>query len=136
MIINHLRNLVVAAWVAASFALSVSPSAAAPGDLLGGGSDPNSFVNCVVTQQDGKVLVAGNFTIVGGASRNHIARLSADMASVDGSFDPNVNGIVESVAVQKDGQIIIVWHNTAVGSTPVTRRYIARINNEATLYIS
>src|ERR1041384_7491770 len=40
------------------------------------GSGANSDVRAIAVQPDGKVLIAGFFTIVNGSSRNYIARLN------------------------------------------------------------
>ena len=47
---------------------------------IGGGSfegSPATWVNAVVVQADGKILVGGNFTLLGGQSRTNIGRLSS-----------------------------------------------------------
>jgi len=64
-------------------------------------------------QRDGKILVAGNFVTVNGASRNGVARLHAD-GSLDHSFDlanssPShlSNGGSLSFAAELDGKIYV-----------------------------
>ena len=44
----------------------------------------------IVVQADGKILVGGAFTSIGGQPRNRIARLDATTGLAD-SFDPNAN---------------------------------------------
>jgi hypothetical protein len=66
----------------------------------------NNYVVSVVLQADGKVLVGGSFTNMGGLTRNYIARLNVD-GSVDTTFDPNANGSVYSLAVQADGKVLV-----------------------------
>jgi hypothetical protein len=53
-----------------------SGAAAAHGQSALDGFDPNpnGSVRAVVVQEDGKVLAGGDFTIVAGQTRNHIAR--------------------------------------------------------------
>ena len=41
-------------------------------------------------QADGKILAGGDFTSIGGQTRNYIARLDATTGLAD-SFDPNAN---------------------------------------------
>ena len=41
-------------------------------------------------QADGKILIGGGFTTIGGVARNRIARLNPD-GSLDTGFDPNAN---------------------------------------------
>ncbi len=43
-------------------------------------------------QADGKILAGGDFTSIGGQTRNHIARLDATTGLAD-SFDPNANDV-------------------------------------------
>ena len=56
-------------------------------------------------QADGKILVGGAFTSIGGQPRNHIARLDATTGLAD-SFNPNPNSGIYSIAVQADGKIL------------------------------
>ena len=88
--------------------------------------DPNANgpVYSIAVQSDGKILIGGDFTSVGGTARNYIARLNPD-GSVD-TFDPNADGPVYSIAVQPDGKILIGGGFTNVGGT--ARNYIARLN--------
>ena len=51
----------------------------------------NGDVYSIAVQADGKILVGGDFTSIGGQPRNHIARLDATTGLAD-SFDPNANG--------------------------------------------
>src|SRR5207249_1166673 len=62
-------------------------------------------VRAIAVQADGRILVCGNFTVIGGQPRFGFARLDATTALAD-SFDPNPNSIsVLSIAVQVDGKI-------------------------------
>src|SRR5689334_13019895 len=63
--------------------------------------NPNasSDVNAIAVQPDGKILIGGFFTTVGGQTRNRIARLNSD-GSLDATFNPNANGSVRAIAVQ------------------------------------
>lgn len=92
---------------------------------------PNGWVHDILVQPDGKILVAGEFTTIGGVSRSRIARLFAD-GTVDPSFDPGVgpNNLIRSFAVQPNGQILIVGEFTSVSGTP--RNRYARLNTNGT----
>jgi uncharacterized delta-60 repeat protein len=65
-------------------------------------------VRDIVRLPDGKYIVGGDFNILNGISRRHIARLNAD-----GSVDPTFNcslflyATVTRVAVQADGKILL-----------------------------
>jgi uncharacterized delta-60 repeat protein len=66
-------------------------------------------VNDMAVLPDGKIIIVGSFTSVGGLPRSRIARLNAD-GTVDDTTSwhtPGTNGPVETVAVQPDGKIII-----------------------------
>lgn len=92
---------------------------------------PNGWVLDIAPQPDGKILVAGQFTTIGGVSRSRIARLFAN-GTVDPSFDPGVgpNNTVHSFAVLPNGQIVIVGVFTSVSGT--ARNGYARLNTNGT----
>jgi uncharacterized delta-60 repeat protein len=79
------------------------------------GSGPDGVVNAIAVQSDGKLLLAGGFTRVGGELRRHIARLNPD-GSVDTTFAP-VPGITTSditypplvgaLGLQADGSVLV-----------------------------
>jgi hypothetical protein len=52
----------------------------------------------IAVQADGKILVGGSFTSVGGQTRNGFARLDATTGLAD-SFDPNPNNYVGPIVV-------------------------------------
>ncbi|MDP9098952.1 MAG: hypothetical protein M3N48_08155, partial [Verrucomicrobiota bacterium] len=88
----------------------------------------NASVRSVVVQADGKILVGGQFSSIGGQSRNNIARLDPAMGRAD-SFDPNAtggSGEIESIAVQADGRILAGGYFTSIGGQQ--RNYIARLD--------
>jgi uncharacterized delta-60 repeat protein len=83
----------------------------------------------------GKLVVAGDFTSVGGTSRVRIARLNRD-GTVDTAFDPGTgpNSSVRALAVQSDGKVIIGGFFSTVGLTP--RNFIARLNANGALDVT
>jgi uncharacterized delta-60 repeat protein len=91
-----------------------------------GGADPTVY--SVAVQSDGKVLIGGGFTMVSGANRNGIARLTGN-GSLD-SFNPGANP-VRAIAVQGDGKVVIGGGFTTVAGE--TRNRIARLNSNGTL---
>ena len=66
----------------------------------------NDYVNSMVLQADGKIVVGGNFTSLGGKTRNYIGRLNPD-GSVDTQFNPGTSGVVDALAIQADGKILV-----------------------------
>ena len=109
------------------------PASAGPGSVDGTfiPPAPNGWVHDIAVQPDGKILVAGEFTTIGGVSRSRIARLFPD-GTVDASFDPGVgpNNLIRSFAVQPDGQIVIVGEFSSVSGLP--RNRYARLNTNGT----
>ena len=85
----------------------------------------NGTVHAIAVQVDGRVIAGGNFTTIGGQTRNNIVRLDATTGLAD-SIDPNANGTVYSIAVQTDGQILAGGNFTSIGGQP--RNYIARLD--------
>lgn len=90
----------------------------------------NTRVNSVEVQPDGKLIIAGSFDEVGGASRYSIARLEPD-GTLDVSFSADINAPVTRIALQNDGRILIGGYFTMVGGQPRTR--MARLNTDGTL---
>lgn len=83
-----------------------------------------------VVQPDGKILIGGEFTSVGGQPRNNIARLNTN-GTVDPNFNPNasggeLNGAVFTIAVQADGKVLAGGYFTTIGGQP--RNRIARLD--------
>src|SRR6266568_5297584 len=92
----------------------------------------NAQVNAIALQADGKILV-GAVSIrtlsIGGQTRNYIARLDATTGAADLTFDPNANGVVETIAVQADGKILAGGSFSGANSIGgQTRNYIARLD--------
>jgi uncharacterized delta-60 repeat protein len=89
----------------------------------------NAAVRSIVVQADGKILVGGTFTSIGGQPRNNMARLDPANGLAD-SFDPNSGGPnggeVESIAVQADGKILAGGYFKTIGGQP--RNYIGRLD--------
>ena len=70
---------------------------------------PNSTVNKIVVQPDGRILVGGSFFNYAGTGRRGLLRLMPD-GSVDPTFNPGgsgPSGIVYDIALMDDGRIVI-----------------------------
>ncbi len=69
----------------------------------------NGVVYALVVQSDGKILIGGEFSAVGGVPRNNLARLNAD-GTLDQTFldgpSGGVNGTVYALVVLPDGSIL------------------------------
>jgi len=72
------------------------------------GLGANGIVWAMTLQNDGKIVLAGDFTSYNGTNRNHVARINSD-GSLDTTFDPGVgpNGTVLAVASETDGKVVI-----------------------------
>src|SRR6266851_1591525 len=133
---THKRVLHAARWVAlalsahtfalAGLAQSPLPDSFNPG--AGGVTYPN--VSSLAVQADGKILVGGDFTTLGGQSRLCIGRLNAD-GTLDTSFNPGADYLVNSLAVQADGKILAGGSFTTLGGQ--SRNFIGRLNADGTL---
>ena len=86
---------------------------------------PSEVVSLAV-QADGKILVGGRFTTLGGRPRNYLGRLNAD-GSLDSGFNPGADSSVYSLAVQADGKILVGGYFKMLGGQ--TRNYLGRLNN-------
>ena len=97
-----------------------------------GGAYPG--VNAVALQPDGKILVGGDFTTLGGLPCTNIGRLYAD-GTVDTSFSPATTAAsypsVSALAVQPDGKILVGGHFTSLAGSP--RSCLGRLNADGTL---
>jgi uncharacterized delta-60 repeat protein len=88
---------------------------------------PGGTISRIVVQPDGKIIVAGEFKLVGGVSKPNLARLNPD-GSVDPTFNPPAiytNGAaypIQAMALQTDGKLVIT------GQFSVPRNAIARLN--------
>lgn len=103
------------------------------------GFDPNvdGTVRTIAVQADGKILVGGYFSSVGGSSRTNIARLKPD-GSVDDTFHSSVTwrgcpncAFVYSIVVQPDAKILVAGAFTEFGGEPRTN--IARFNPDGSV---
>lgn len=94
-------------------------------------------VNAItVLQSARKILIGGQFTTVNGVTQKCIARLNEDGSLDDSfdssSFDPNVDGAVNTIAIQpSDGKIVLGGTFTTTGGTALNR--IARLDADGAL---
>jgi hypothetical protein len=87
----------------------------------------NGIVYTLAVQADGKILVGGHFTSLGGQPRDYIGQLNPD-GSLDISFNPGANGIVYTLAIQADGKIMVGGDFTSLGGQPRDR--IGRLSSD------
>ena len=106
---------------------------------LGFNPGADNMVMAIAVQPDGKILVGGAFTLIGGGgsgstARSGIARLNAD-GSVDTAFIGGATGWVRAIYVQPDGKVIVGGLFSALGAGPgaVARSNIGRFNQDGTV---
>ena len=91
----------------------------------------NGDVYAIALQNDGKILVGGNFNganSIGGQTRNHIARLDPATGAAD-SWDPNATDHINAIVVQRDGKILAGGRFEGPNSIGgQTRNFIARLD--------
>jgi hypothetical protein len=81
----------------------------------------------IAMQADGKILAAGDFTSIGGQTRNYIARLDPTTGLAD-SFNLDASAPVDSIALQADGKILAGGTSSTIGGQP--RNGFARLTND------
>ena len=88
-------------------------------------------IDALAIQQDGKVLVAGQFKQFAGEERAGIARLNAN-GSLDSTFavTPD-NSVLSNIVVQPDGKILFAGSFSFVNG--VARDAVARLNVDGTV---
>lgn len=94
--------------------------------------ESTGVANALALQEDGSVLVGGQFDLCGSTSRNNIARVAADGA-VDPTFDPGAgpDAAVQFVLLAPDQKIVIGGDFTSYDG--VLRDYAARLNQDGSL---
>jgi uncharacterized delta-60 repeat protein len=91
----------------------------------------NGRINDVFLQADGKILIGGQFTSVNGNSNyKYLARLNAD-GTLDGSFNPILNGEVTCFKMQPNGRILVAGAFSLING--ISRKNMARLLHNGTL---
>jgi len=101
-------SLVWGLFGAAVVGLTLTPQPAHAQSPLPDSFNPgaNGRVLSLALEPDGKILVGGGFTTLGGQTRNYIARLNVD-GTLDSGFNPGANNWVLSLALQADEKILV-----------------------------
>ncbi len=98
-----------------------------------GTNAPNDAVHAIAIANNGKVVIGGDFTQVGGFVRKRIARLNAD-GTVDTTFDPGTGGVddrVSAIALQSNDRVLIGGEFLHINVTPCSR--IARLTSSGSI---
>jgi uncharacterized delta-60 repeat protein len=96
------------------------------------GTGANDFVHTTALQNDGKIIIGGQFVAYNGTTVPRLARLNSD-GTLDTTFNVGMgaNNTVFATAIQPDGKIIIGGDFTTYNGAAVSR--VARLNNDGTL---
>lgn len=96
-------------------------------DNFNPGTDANSYVNALVIQPDGRMVIGGTFVAVNGVYRRAVARINEN-GSLDAAFDPGeaADNFVYALALQADGKVLVGGGFSTMGGE--ARRGIARLN--------
>jgi uncharacterized delta-60 repeat protein len=97
------------------------------------GSGSNGPILAITVQNDGKILIAGEFTAYNNQAKNYLARLHSD-GTLDNTFNPSGSGPdiwVSDLVLQTDGKILISGVFTSYNG--VSRQKIARLNSDGSI---
>jgi uncharacterized delta-60 repeat protein len=89
----------------------------------------NGTVDTLAVQADGKILVGGYFSRLGGQPRESIGRLNGD-GTVDTNFNPGANWTVYCLVPQADGKILVGGDFTSLAGPGTTN--VGRLNPDGT----
>jgi uncharacterized delta-60 repeat protein len=124
---------VIAGLCALHFFATVAPLPATADQTNNTSFALDQSVRSIALQPDGKILIAGEFTVADGAARGHVARLNPD-GTTDFSFMnalAGANGVVYSAALQPDGKLLIGGTFQSVNG--IAQPGVARLNTNGTL---
>lgn len=96
------------------------------------GSGANYLIESILLQPDGKIVVAGNFTIFNGMQHIGIARLNPD-GSLDTTFNAagGPDNSIHCLALQPNGKILVGGLFTSFDNTD--RKSIVRLNTDGSI---
>ena len=93
----------------------------------------NNYVYSIVSQSDGKIILAGNFTFYSGSTKTRMIRIDSNGTPDTGStFNIGVgfNAFVNKIALQSDQKIVAVGSFTTYSGS--TKNGIVRLNTNGT----
>jgi trimeric autotransporter adhesin len=79
-----------------------------------------------IVEANGRIYIGGDFTVVGGQTRNRLAAVNSQTGALDPNWNPNANGVVYALAVGLDGSIYAGGVFTNVGGA--SRARLARLD--------
>jgi uncharacterized delta-60 repeat protein len=107
-------------------------------DFNPAGGTPNMLIQCTAVQPDGKILVGGGFTIIGGQARRSLARLLPNGAvestatfNATAEYESGNPGLVWAIVVQPDGKMLVAGQFQRINGQP--RNGIARLLSDGSV---
>ena len=96
------------------------------------GNIEKSAIRGIVSQADGKLIIAGDFTTFNNQSHLHIVRTESN-GTLDANFNPSISitGVIYAIKKQTDGKIIIAGDFEFVNG--VRKGAIARLNADGSI---
>ena len=94
------------------------------------GAGADNTIVALVQQADGKIVVGGYFTMLGGQTRNYLGRLNAD-GTLDSLYGPAPDDVVWSMALEADGRLWVAGWFGMMGGTP--QYSISRLNSDGSV---
>ncbi len=96
------------------------------------GTGVDLVVYSISIQQDGKIIIAGNFTNYNGTPVNRILRLNTN-GSIDNTYNigTGANTWIYSTLLQSDGKLLVAGYFTSFNGT--LRNRIIRLNNDGSI---
>ncbi len=94
---------------------------------------PETMVNKLIVQPDGKILVGGGFNNYAGSGKNNLVRLNSD-GTVDATFNTGGSGpnfLVNDMDLMPDGRILIAGNFHNYNGTMIN--FVARLFADGTL---
>src|SRR5690554_6412471 len=86
----------------------------------------SDYITALAIQTDGKILVGGNFSLMGEEPALRFVRLNPD-GTMDTAFVHEVYGIVRSIALQPDDKIVVAGNFSGYVNGHI-QRYVMRLN--------
>lgn len=95
------------------------------------GAPPANYVNDVIKQPDGKLILVGHFELYNGNPVSCVVRILSD-GGIDTTFNSGtgINGLLTSVGIQSSGHIILGGLFTEYNGVNLTNGNIVRINSD------
>jgi len=103
--------------------------------FLDGLAGPSAVVQCLVIQEDGRILIGGYFKTVNGMPRSHLARLNSD-GSLDPAFLDGMSGpdeVVRCVSLQPDNKILVGGLFFSFNGISASTASVLRLNADGAL---